>query len=625
VALLAGGCRPATLPVHPIVEPIPRMVLDVRCAASMQTDTVNVQAPGFSYTLLSGHRYPSAGAWCDDRAIRIRLTGFKPESKYMMALSAYSDRAVPPPQRVVVAGRLIRDQWPGDLMRVHFRGDLASGGRIDLDLEPELGMVTLTELHVVENPVSFPAGSVDLELCPGYSHMTADDALHNLTIEGPVTAIVDARQPVRRFKRVWEGVNGFASRISDLGTRVVRIQGADLFADAYVEQGIYRWQNVDRAVERVLAHGAVPLIYMNAAPAWLWPGRPAPQPAGGIGGVSSIWYPSRKPLRDLDAWAELVYQTVRHLNVERGYGIGYIEIPYDIVQGRFRRDTMQQYLRFYSLTARAVKRADRRVKVGGPAAGAYQPGLIEQFMERAADKHVPLDFVSWECYAVRPELYSRQIADVRQLARRVGLYPTPALVVDEWGYGTSAELHERLDSPFAASYSAEAIRRMDSDGFDMAFYSAAVDEPARGVASGLMRSDSTPKPVFALFRMLSFMGLHELDGECSGSGAGVGMLAGEGRSSGEVVVIVWWWLDDVPTAVGLVPVRFMVKNLSADDMYGWELYVIDDKSSNFAVGTDRADLTLVSTGQVPAGDSRFELATSLPLYGVHMLRLVPES
>ena len=65
--------------------------------------------------------------------------------------------------------------------------------------------------------------------------------------------------------------------------------------------------------------------------------------------------PPIMPPRDPGAWAELVYQTVRHLNFERGYGVRYLEVWRDPADARLWRGSIDQYLRFYETTARAVK------------------------------------------------------------------------------------------------------------------------------------------------------------------------------------------------------------------------------------------------------------------------------
>jgi len=619
--VLAAGCRSSSPPVEPRERVQPRMVLDVRCAAGPQIDTVEIRADGYDYSLVEGRRYPGRKVWRDERELRVRFTGFRPDATYIIALGAYGEETAAAPQRVTAAGRTVRDGWQGDLLRICFSGTFVPNGRIEVVLEPELSTAMLTHMHVVENPVSFPAGSVDLETRPIREPMTVDKALRTCVAGGPVTVAVDARQRQGRFNRVWEGVNGQSSRMAELGIRTVWFDGADLFADAFPEPGTYRWARVDTLIERAIENGAVPCVSMTAVPEWLWPqGVPDVQVRGP--GISSRPLGSITPPASPGAWAELVYQTVRHLNFERGYGIRYFEVWRAPADARFWRGSMEQYLRFYETTARAVKRADRSVQVGGPATGVYETDWIETSMKYAADKRVPLDFLSWHCYATNPALFGRQVAHARQLARSMGLRPSPTLIVSEWGYGSPYDEPARLDSPFMASYSAAVIREMEQAGLDRACYSAMMDDPGSGVASGLVRSDLTPKPVYALFKMMNFFGTNKLGCRFSGAEYGIGALAGEGRSPDELAVIVWWWLDAAPAATGSVPIWFAIENLSRDKTYSWEMYVIDDNNSNYAAGLGRADLSLVSTGYVPAGEDRFDLHTSLPLYGVQMIRLV---
>jgi len=623
LGILTTGCRSSSPPVQPQERVQPRMVLDVRCAAGPQTDTVEIRADGYDYSLVEGRRDPGRKVWRDERELRVTFTGFRPDSTYMIALGAYGEETAAPLQRVTAAGRTVRDTWQGDLLRIYFSGTFVPKGTIDIVLEPQLSTAMLTHMHIVENPVSFPAGSVNLETCAAREQLTVDTALRAFVPGGPVTVTVDAQQRQRRFNRVWEGVNGQSSRSADLGVRTVWLDGADLFAGAFPASGVYRWARVDTLIEQAIESGAEPVVSMTSIPEWLWPeGVPEVEVHGP--GVSSRPLGSIMPPRDPGAWAELVYQTVRHLNFERGYGIRHFEVWRDPADARFWRGSMEQYLQLYETTVRAVKRADRAVQVGGPAAGGYETSWIETIINFAADKRVPLDFLSWHCYATNPALFGRQVAHARQLARNAGFRPSPTLIVSEWGYGSPYEEPGKLDSPFAASYSAAVICEMEQAGLDRAYYSAIMDDPESGVGSGLVRTDLTPKPVYALFKMMNFFGTHELGCRFSGAEYGIGVLAGEGLAPDELAVIVWWWIDGDPAATGSVPVRFAIENLSQDKTYGWEMYVIDDKNSNFAAGLHRAELSLVSTGYVPAGENRFELYTSLPLYGVQMIRLVPE-
>lgn len=150
------------------------------------------------------------------------------------------------------------------------------------------------------------------------------------------------------------------------------------------------------------------------------------------------------PPRDFDRYAEVVRHIVLHYNKGWAngyrYGIRYWEVWNEPDLGRlFWGGTPEQYFQLYEKVARAVKRADRRAKVGGPAIARPNDDnpYIDDFLRYVRARRVPLDFYSWHWYATD----SNDPLDVVRVARLVrarldqhGFRRTPS-VLNEWNYG----------------------------------------------------------------------------------------------------------------------------------------------------------------------------------------------
>jgi hypothetical protein len=96
------------------------------------------------------------------------------------------------------------------------------------------------------------------------------------------------------------------------------------------------------------------------------------------------------------------------------------------------------------------------------------------------------------------------------------------------------------------------------------------------------------------------------------------------RDHDELSAIVWWWLAGTGDEHAAAAVNLTFTGLKPDLRYRWEMYAIDDVTSNFNAGEDKKELTVVASGQVPEGSRDFSLDASLPLYAVQMIRVIPQ-
>ena len=151
-----------------------------------------------------------------------------------------------------------------------------------------------------------------------------------------------------------------------------------------------------------------------------------------------------EPPQDLDHYAQVAKHIVLHYN--RGwangfhYKIRYWEVWNEPDLGKlFWGGSAQHYFELYEKIARAVKQADRRALIGGPAIARPNDNnpYVDDFLEYVRARKVPLDFYSWHWYATDsndPLDVVRVGREVRARLDQYGFKKTLS-VLDEWNYG----------------------------------------------------------------------------------------------------------------------------------------------------------------------------------------------
>jgi xylan 1,4-beta-xylosidase len=151
------------------------------------------------------------------------------------------------------------------------------------------------------------------------------------------------------------------------------------------------------------------------------------------------------PPKDVDRYAEVVKHIVLHYNKGWAngfrYDIRYWEVWNEPDLGRlFWGGTAQEYFQLYEKIARAVKRADRKALVGGPAISRPNDRnnpYLDEFLQFVRARKVPLDFYSWHWYATDsndPHDVIRIGENLRARLDRQGFRKTLSML-NEWNYG----------------------------------------------------------------------------------------------------------------------------------------------------------------------------------------------
>ena len=149
--------------------------------------------------------------------------------------------------------------------------------------------------------------------------------------------------------------------------------------------------------------------------------------------------------KDFDRYAEVARHIVLHYNQGWAngfhYDIRYWEVWNEPDLGRlFWGGTAREYFTLYEKISRAVKKADPRALVGGPAISrpndTHNPWL-DDFLKYVRAKKLPLDFYSWHWYATDsadPQDFVRVAQNIRTRLDKQGFRKTLSML-NEWNYG----------------------------------------------------------------------------------------------------------------------------------------------------------------------------------------------
>ncbi len=227
-----------------------------------------------------------------------------------------------------------------------------------------------------------------------------------------INVMIQTHAPARPFPHFWEQMFGSGRAILSLresyrrdlrmlkaATDVRYVRFHAIFHDevgVYDEdpQGrpLYNWSYVDQIYDGLLANGVRPFVELSFMPRKL---------AASLT-PHAFWYqPLPSPPKSYDQWEELVYNFARHLvdrygadEVAQWYFEVWNEPNIDFWTGQPKQAT---YFELYDHAARAIKRANPRLRVGGPATA--QAAWVSDMIAHAVEANVPLDFVSTHVYA----------------------------------------------------------------------------------------------------------------------------------------------------------------------------------------------------------------------------------
>ncbi len=357
------------------------------------------------------------------------------------------------------------------------------------------------------------------------------------------TARIDLSAPAREFPHFWEQVFGSGRAILTLresyrrdldavravtGLTHVRPHGifldeVGLYGEDAKGRPVYNFSYVDQIYDGLLEHGVRPFVELSFMPRQLAVRHV----------LHPFWYKQlTAPPKSWRRWGELVEAFTRHL-VER-YGVEEVRQWYfevwnepniDFWSGEPKEPT---YYRLYEAAARAVKRVDPRLRVGGPATA--QAAWVDRFIAHCVRKRLPVDFVSTHVYANdtsrdvlrtdEPISRERMVARaVRKVHDQVKASARPSLPIffSEYNASYCNELPV-TDSPFMGPWLATTIRQCDGLDTTLAFWTFSDVFEEQGVVKkpfyggfGLLAAGGIPKAAFNAFALLHRLGERRLD------------------------------------------------------------------------------------------------------------------
>lgn len=336
---------------------------------------------------------------------------------------------------------------------------------------------------------------------------------------GSGRAVLSLRDDYRRDLRAVKAITGFeyirfhAIFHDDVGLYNEDKSGAPLWNFSYVDQ-IY---------DGLLANGVRPFVELSFMPNKLAGGPPA----------DFFWYRlNPSPPKDNARWAAMIDAFVRHLLVR--YGASEVEQWYFEVWNEPNlpfwtgQPAEASYYAFYDLTATTIKRADVRLRVGGPSTA--QTAWVDRFIAHCLAAHVPFDFVSTHIYGnespkdvfgvdgpvVIKDMVPRALTKVHNQVKSSGAPGTP-IVISEFNaaYLNRTDIE---DNAFMGPWLANTIRACDGLTTMMSYWTFSDVFEEQGVLRtpfyggfGLIAERGIPKAAFRAFELLHRLGSERLN------------------------------------------------------------------------------------------------------------------
>lgn len=266
-----------------------------------------------------------------------------------------------------------------------------------------------------------------------------------------------------------------------------------------------------------------------------------------------------RPPKDFERWAAVCVGIVRHYTEGWANGFKYPIRYWEIWNEPDNRPncwtgTDDDYLKLYAVTAKALRAAFPKLKIGGPGVGNVGrltkdrlalPPFVRDFLVKCRSDALPLDFFSWHCYTDDPLELVTRAQGVRAALDITGLKSTESHL-NEWNYlpdnswrGIKAEpaartrWYDRVNGPEGAAFVVASLAHLQAVPLDAACYFT-----AEAPGMGLFSVHGVPSKAFHAFRAFrAVVGLQRLK-PTADTAAGVAALAGVAADGNSVAVLL---------------------------------------------------------------------------------------
>ncbi|MEO7028319.1 MAG: glycosyl hydrolase family 39 [Acidobacteriaceae bacterium] len=338
-----------------------------------------------------------------------------------------------------------------------------------------------------------------------------------------------------------------------------RAQNPGLAAQADNDASVYNFSYIDQIYDGLLANGVRPFVELS-----FMPKKMASDPAA----LHAFWYKQNvSPPKDYKLWDAMMTAFAQHLIAR--YGIEEVshwsfevwnEPNIDFWAGNPKQPT---YFELYDHTARALKAASPRIRVGGPSTA--QAAWVGEFLAHCKQNNVPVDFASTHVYAndtAQDVFHTQEVIPrdkmvcraVRKVHDEIARSPFPAtpLIFSEYNASYANEPNI-TDSVYMGPWLATTISQCDGLVENMSYWSFSDVFEEQGVVRtpfyggfGLIAEDSIPKPTFNIFALLHQLGERRLKLNSDSA------LATK-TADGSLVVALWNYAPPTGTGANYTP------------------------------------------------------------------------
>ena len=294
------------------------------------------------------------------------------------------------------------------------------------------------------------------------------------------------------------------------------------------------------------------------------------------------------PPKDFNKWAVICEHIIRHYN-ERwadGYNLGieYWEIwnepdldPDDSPNKRCWGGTKEEFFIFYETAAKHLKICFQNLKIGGPAL-AYNEEWAEDFLKRAKENNIPLDFFSWHIYATEPKQIISKANTIKLLLSKYGFGEIES-ILNEWNYvkGWGNEFIYSIENIIGikgAAFMMSVISEAQKSNIDMLMYYDTRPSTFNGVFDYY-----TYKPLKGYYPLYWYSLFYELETEirASDSPENIYSIAGIDKN-GKITAVITNYSDN-----DNAPSKELFVDFGKTAEY--EIYVLDKENDGTYVKT----------------------------------------
>ena len=376
------------------------------------------------------------------------------------------------------------------------------------------------------------------------------------------------------------------------------------------------------------------------------------------------------PPENYAEWEELVYQIVKHYNIDRDDNIEYWVVwnePDSEEYGGhpvYGLQNVGNYLQLYEASVNGALAADPSIKIGaptiangcsnGPVFGescfwkepGSSPHIGKQFLDGllsfVKSKNLRLDFIAFHAYAAQPQFYDDMFSEYKELVQSYNLEQEPGLIMDEWARWKTPINEEN------AAWTAASIHYQMKEDIELScitgFNGVKNEDPNPYYTEQFgfsMINGTVVKPTYFVFRMLKMLGNNKVEVEVNGDGEiadddSIGAIA---TTTDDGIQIFVWRFDDLKDLEKSIDVT--LKDISSKfpgtDKVQVNGYLIDETHSNSyydykIMGEDNnggmynletGELDQVIDVQKSINGDEVSISTSLNNYSVLLLTVEP--